>query len=74
MTAATATWVWVVVGVLAFPLVGILVMLALGAFGAPSDTLRRLWQTITFRRPVRRGVPLPDEVPERADDRERRER
>lgn len=67
MTAST--WAWVLLGLVLFPLVGLLLMLLLGVFGAPADALRRLWQTLTLRRPVRRGVELPDEVPEdRASD------
>lgn len=59
-----STWLWVALGVVLFPLVGLLVMLLLGAFGAPGDAMRRLWQTRTRRRGDERGVELPDEVPE----------
>ncbi|HXV57204.1 MAG TPA: hypothetical protein VD704_04985 [Gaiellaceae bacterium] len=67
---AAAAWVWALVGVVAFLAVGLLVMLALGAFGVPGDALRRLWHTLTFRRRLERGTPLPDEVPDtRREDR-----
>jgi hypothetical protein len=62
-----ATWAWVLLGLVLFPLVGLLVLIVLGVFGAPGDAFRRLWQTVTLRRPVRHGVELPDEVPERRD-------
>jgi hypothetical protein len=58
------TWLWVLVAFVLFPLVGVLLMLALGVSGAPADAARRLWQRATMRRPVHRGVALPDEVPE----------
>lgn len=59
-----ATWLWVALGVVLFPLVGLLVMLLVGAFGAPGDAVRRAWQSATRRREDERGVELPDEVPE----------
>jgi hypothetical protein len=65
---ATAGWVWALAGIVAFLVVGLLVMLALGVFGVPGDAVRRLWQTLTFRRGTDRGTPLPDEVPDRGPD------
>jgi hypothetical protein len=59
-----STWPWVLLGLVLFPLVGLLLMLVLGVFGAPGDALRRLWQRVTLRRPVEGGVELPDEVPD----------
>jgi hypothetical protein len=59
-----STWLWVALGVVLFPLVGLLLLLLLGVFGAPADAVRRLWQTVTLRKAVHRGVELPDEVPE----------
>jgi len=59
-----STWLWVVLAIVLFPLVGLLLMLALGVFGAPADAVRRLWQSLTLRRDVDRGVEVPDEVPE----------
>lgn len=70
---AAATWAWVLVGVAAFLVVGVLVMLALGAVAAPADAVRRLWHTLTFRRPVHRGVPLADEAAEQEGGREPRQ-
>ncbi|HET9544643.1 MAG TPA: hypothetical protein VK896_04605 [Gaiellaceae bacterium] len=58
------TWLWVIAALILFPLAGLLLMLALGASVAPADAVRRLWQRATMRRPVHRGVALPDEVPE----------
>ena len=37
-----STWLWVVLAIVLFPLVGLLLMLALGVFGAPADAVRRL--------------------------------
>lgn len=64
-----STWLWVALAVVLFPLVGVLVLLLVGAFGAPGDAVRRAWQSATRRRGDERGVELPDEVPEdpRAD-------
>ena len=58
------TWLWVIAALVLFPLAGLLLMLALGASVAPADAVRRLGQRATMRRPVHRGVALPDEVPE----------
>lgn len=58
------TWLWVLAAFVLFPLVGVLLMLALGVCGAPGNAVRRAWLRGTTRRPVHRGVPLPDEVPE----------
>lgn len=61
---AAATWIWAVVGVLAFLALGVLAAVALGLVELPGDLFRRAGQAAAGGR-VEGGQPVPDEVPDR---------
>jgi hypothetical protein len=58
-----STWAWGLAGIVAFLVVGVVVMLALGVLGLPGTFARRLGQTAAAERTAD-GRPLPDEVPD----------
>lgn len=58
-----AVWAWALVGIAAVVVLGVLLVLVLGAAGMPGDFLRRLGQSATAP-PTHLGVQLPDEVPD----------
>jgi hypothetical protein len=58
-----ATWVWVLVGIVAFAGLGVAAVVVYGLLGTPRDLLRRGVQRAEGAR-VERGVELPTEVPD----------
>ena len=62
-----AAWAWGLLAVVAFLVLGVLLMLLLGLAGAPGDFLRRLGQRAAPPREDQ-GRVVPDEVPDDAGD------
>jgi hypothetical protein len=62
-----AAWAWGLLAVVAFLVLGVLLMLLLGLAGVPGDFLRRLGQRAAPPREDH-GHVVPDEVPDDADE------
>ena len=59
-----AAWLWALLAILAFLVLGLLLMLALGLVGVPGDLRRRAGQTLAAERVDEEGTVLPPEVPD----------